>query len=138
MAPVVPPRIPGWLIEKLKHPLVVAGAVKLGVSVGQEASRLRRGEVSFKEFRAQIGRHVGGMTGTATGVALGAWAGSVVPGVGTVLGAFGGGLAGQMLGEMATTGVERSKAADEASEDDEATGPEAEPENDAEQLDVGT
>jgi len=102
MAPPRVPRVPGWVGEKLKHPLVVAGAIKLGVSLGQEAGKLRRGEVSLRQFKAHLGRHVGGMTGTATGVAVGAWAGSVVPGVGTVLGAFGGGLAGQMLGEMVT------------------------------------
>lgn len=102
LGPSAPPRIPGWVIEKLKHPVVVAGAIKLGVSLGQEAGRLRRKEVSLRQFKANLGRHVGGMTGTATGVALGAWAGSVVPGVGTVIGAFGGGLAGQILGELVT------------------------------------
>ena len=116
------PRLPPNLLERLKHPLVVAGAIKLGVSLGQEAGRLRRGEVTLSQFKASLGRHVGGMTGTATGVALGAWAGSVVPGVGTVLGAFGGGLAGSMLGEMATVqGADRLRPeAAESEEDDEA------------------
>jgi hypothetical protein len=118
-------RLPPNLLEKLKHPLVVAGAIKLGVSLGQEAGRLRRGEVTLRQFKARMGRHVGGMTGTATGVALGAWAGSVVPGLGTVLGAFGGGLAGSMLGEMATVqSADRLRPEAPAPDDDEPSGSE--------------
>ncbi len=86
----------------MKHPLVLAAAVKLGVTLGQEVGRVRTGEVSWAHFKRTLSRHVGGLTGTATGMALGGWAGSIVPGVGTIIGAFSGGLAGQMLGERLT------------------------------------
>ncbi|MGF1510158.1 MAG: hypothetical protein ACFB9M_11725 [Myxococcota bacterium] len=99
-----PPRLPDWdrAIDRLKSPLAIAAAVRFGVLVGQEASKLRRKEISLPQFRIRVSQHIGGLTGTAAGAAAGAWAGSFVPGVGTLLGAFGGALAGELAGESMT------------------------------------
>lgn len=109
-----PPRLPDRIVDRLKHPLVAAAAVQLGVKVAQEVYKLRCGEMSVEQFKQRLGRHVGALAGTATGAVAGAWMGSVMPGVGTILGAFGGGLAGDLLGEYATRRGADALRADEA------------------------
>lgn len=113
--------LPDKIVDRLKHPLVVAAATQLGVKLAQEIYRLRAGEMTFEQFKEKLGRHVGGLTGTATGALAGAWMGSVVPGIGTLVGAFGGGLAGDLLGEYA---ARRGASSFEKTETDIQSSPE--------------
>ena len=91
---------PGRINDRLKHPAVVAGALALGLRMGQEASRLKKGEIDLEQFRRNAAKHTGTVGGTLTGAALGAIAGSWLPGAGTILGAFAGAFLGEMVGEQ--------------------------------------
>src|SRR5436190_22298949 len=92
------PPIPRPIKKLFRSPLVVISAASLGVRIGKDAYRMRKGEIEKKEFRARTGTHLGSITGGMAGAAAGAAAFSVVPGVGTVLGAFAGGMLGEAVG----------------------------------------
>jgi phage tail tape-measure protein len=81
-----------------RHPVLVVSTATMGVKVGQDGFRLRRGEIDAPEFRKRTGGHVGSMSGGLAGAAAGAAWGSALPGLGTVIGAFAGGLVGEELG----------------------------------------
>jgi phage tail tape-measure protein len=80
----------------------------LGIRIGQELSRLRRGEIDREEFEKRAAQHLGALGGTLTGAGLGWSLGRAVPGLGAILGAFSGGLVGHLGGErMGRAGAER-------------------------------
>lgn len=81
-----------------RHPVLVVSTASLGIKLGKEGVRLRRGEIDALEFRLRTGGHVGSMSGGLAGAAAGAAWGSAFPGLGTVIGAFAGGLIGEELG----------------------------------------
>ena len=121
--------LPPWLIDRLSSPVATAAALTLGLKVGQEASKLKSGEISPEEFKRRAGSHVGTITGTMAGALAGSVIGRWLPGFGTLAGAFGGGLMGQMVGEHLTQKgadriepiVRRDEEADEAPQASEAT-----------------
>lgn len=94
--------LPPWLIDRLSSPVATAAALTLGLKVGQEASKLKSGEISPEEFKRRAGTHVGTITGTMAGALAGSVVGRWLPGLGTLAGAFGGGLMGQLIGENLT------------------------------------
>ncbi len=91
--------MPPWLVPILRHPVATAGAVTLGVRVGQEVYRLRLGEISPEEFEKRAGQHIGALLGAIGGASLGWSLGRGLPGIGHLAGAFAGGLVGQVGGE---------------------------------------
>lgn len=102
------PRLPPWVVDKLKHPIAAAAATTVGIRFGQDAARLRRGELSREEFEKRAAGHLGSLGGTVLGAIAGSAVGSIVPGVGTILGAFTGAMFGEMGGErLGRFGVDR-------------------------------
>lgn len=102
------PRLPPWMKDPLKSPVTTAAALTLGLKVGQEAYKLKSGEISAEEFERRAGGHIGSVSGTLMGAAVGAVAGIWAPGLGTVMGAFSGGFVGQVMGEhFGRKGAER-------------------------------
>ena len=71
----------------------------LGLRLGQEAYRLRLGELKTEAFVKRAGQHIGALSGILAGTALGWSLGRAFPGAGAIVGAFGGGLLGQVGGE---------------------------------------
>jgi phage tail tape-measure protein len=103
--------LPERILRRLaQHPVMVISVASIGVRVGQDAARLRAGEIDGTEFRLRAGRTLGSISGGALGAAAGAVAGSVVPVLGSLLGGFAGG----MLGEHG--GAKLGRAAAEVSE----------------------
>ena len=103
-----PAALPPWLSRALRHPVASAAAMTLGIRIGQELSRLRRGEIDREEFEKRAAQHLGALGGTLTGAGLGWSLGRAVPGLGAILGAFSGGLVGHLGGErMGRAGAER-------------------------------
>lgn len=112
------PRLPPWLDRALKSPLAAAAALTLGVKIGHEVSRLRAEDINPREFKQNMGGHIGAVTGTTVGLGVGWLVGRLVPGAGNLIGAFAGGLLGEMLGErLGRKGIERLHRASDQAED---------------------
>jgi len=114
------PPIPRPILKLFRSPLVVLSAASLGVRIGKDVYKMRKGEIDSKEFRARTGTNFGSVTGGMAGAAAGAAAFSVLPGVGTVLGAFAGGMLGEAvgskLGRRAADRIEEAAYADKQAE----------------------
>ena len=68
--PVTPPgggatlgRVPDWLKGGLKHPMAAAAAMTLGIRFGQDAYKLRSGEMGAEEFKRRA--FISGFDGSA-------------------------------------------------------------------------
>lgn len=94
-----PARLPPWLDRAFKNPITAAAALTLGVKMGHEVSRLRAEDIDTRQFKQEMGKHIGAVSGTTIGLAAGWFVGRLLPGVGNIVGAFAGGLLGELLGE---------------------------------------
>ena len=104
--PKLPPGMPGKIGRKLaRHPIAVISVATIGVRLGRDAYRLKKGEIDGPEWRARAGEHVGGVSGGIAGAMAGAVAFSIVPGVGPLIGGFAGGLIGELGGSRVGRGA---------------------------------
>jgi hypothetical protein len=99
-----------WLDPILKHPLTARAVTALGVQLGQEASRLRAGEIDEEEFARRVRGHLGALFGTLLGAGAGWMVGRRLPGLGKVVSSFCGGVVGELAGEhLAREGLSRAR-----------------------------
>lgn len=81
-----------------RHPVALVSTLSMGLRVGKDVHRFKKGEIDAGELKARVGEHAGSIGGGVLGASAGAAVGSVVPVVGTIIGGFAGGLLGESKG----------------------------------------